>query len=103
MAPVSLCLLNPLGFVLMELWKRRHLSLALESGGAGDSPARRRVSVCRIGLLSLKGAFTNPIVVMTGLGVVGNVVFQHVIPKVLYNILNVSGKRRHRCFCWYRT
>ncbi|XP_043209470.1 integral membrane protein GPR155-like [Amphibalanus amphitrite] len=88
-APVSLCLLNPVGFVLMELWKRRHLSLALESG---DGPARRRVSVCRLVLLSLKGAFTNPIVVMTGLGVVGNVVFQHVIPKVLYNILNTFSE-----------
>ena len=89
MAPVSLCLLNPVGFVLMELWKRRNLSLTPEGGG-GDGAPRRPVSVCRLMLLSLRGAFTNPIVVMTGLGVVGNLVFQHVIPKVLYNILKVS-------------
>ena len=87
LAPVPLCVLNPIGFVLMELWRRRHLSVSPEEGFV-DGPARRPVSVCRLGLLSLKGAFTNPTVVMTGLGVVDNVAFQHVIPKVLYNILN---------------
>ncbi|XP_037076337.1 LOW QUALITY PROTEIN: integral membrane protein GPR155-like [Pollicipes pollicipes] len=85
-APVSLCVLNPVGFALMELWKRRHLSLEHQSSVNGET--RQPVSICRLVLLSLRGVLTNPIVVMTALGLLGNVIFQHIIPKVLYNILN---------------
>ncbi|PBC32634.1 Integral membrane protein [Apis cerana cerana] len=56
MAPISLVILNPIGFVLLEI-----------------------------------GIMLNPVLLMTVLGIFGNLVFSHVVPAVLATVLNVFG------------
>ena len=66
-APISLLCLNPIGFVLLELGRDQ-----------------RKSSGCLItGLAVLRGLVTNPVVVMTVLGVFGNLAFSSSPPKHL--------------------
>lgn len=76
MAPISLAILNPIGFVLLEIGKR----------SAEDHRGYRNM-VYSI----LKGIVLNPILFMTILGIVGNLIFSHIIPSVLATVLDVFG------------
>ncbi|XP_057326754.1 integral membrane protein GPR155 [Microplitis mediator] len=76
MAPISLAILNPVGFVLLEVGKRR----------TGDQQSGWKL----VGSI-VKGIGLNPILFMTVLGIVGNFVFSHQIPKILSVILDVFG------------
>ena len=78
MAPISLAILNPIGFVLLEIQKRRIATL--------ENPSRLSLIWSVI-----KGVALNPILFMTVLGIVGNLVFSHQIPKLLSSILEVLG------------
>lgn len=75
LAPINLVMLNPLGFVLMELGQRK---------GEGTSTLKVATSV-------ITNIVTNPVVFMTALGIVGNLVFNHNLPTVLQSLLNVFG------------
>ena len=77
-APSSLMMLNPLGFVLMEL-QRAH------------SSAKVSGSWLETGQRVLTGIGTNPVVFMTFLGIVANGVFDHCLPNILEGILKVGG------------
>ena len=113
LAPISLLLLNPIGFALMEL--QRHFSQHA-SGPAGEgqeesssrqhrkdstpgshlshSHADRRDEERKwwqvIGQV-IRGVLLNPIVFMSAVGIAGNFIFQHNIPETLDNILSVLG------------
>lgn len=76
MAPISLVILNPIGFVLLEIGKRRV-----------EEHTSCRDMVCSI----TKGVVLNPILLMTFLGIVGNFIFSHSVPHVLASILEVFG------------
>lgn len=78
MAPISLVFLNPIGFILMEIEKRKHVTDA------------ERQSRPQIALHSIKGVILNPIVLMTLAGIVGNFTFQHCLPAILEGVLKVS-------------
>jgi len=80
-APISLVILNPLGFVLMELGKRREDSEGPRLGG------------CRLVGSVIKSIILNPIVFMTALGMLGNIVFHHNLPAPIYGVLNVRPTR----------
>lgn len=69
-APISLLLINPLGFILMELSK--------------STPGR---SLTQTVISVLRGVLTNPVIVMTFLGVICNVIFNHDIPDLIENFL----------------
>ncbi|KAK7068809.1 hypothetical protein SK128_020429, partial [Halocaridina rubra] len=89
-APISLVLLNPIGFVLMEVGKRRKKNEedceGFSSGsGTGDSG-------CRTVLYILRDVLLNPIVLMTALGIVGNFIFDHKLPNILEGVLKVLGQ-----------
>ncbi|XP_014293866.1 lysosomal cholesterol signaling protein isoform X2 [Halyomorpha halys] len=75
LAPINLVMLNPLGFVMMELGQRK---------GEGTSTLKVATSV-------LTNIVTNPVVFMTALGIIGNLVFNHNLPTVLQSLLNVFG------------
>ncbi|XP_044007276.1 integral membrane protein GPR155 isoform X2 [Aphidius gifuensis] len=77
MAPISLAILNPIGFVLLEIGKRRI--------GEPKSGWSLVASV-------VKGIASNPILFMTVLGIIGNIIFSHHVPIVLSEILDVFGK-----------
>ncbi|CAH1408234.1 unnamed protein product [Nezara viridula] len=75
LAPINLVMLNPLGFILMELGQRK---------GEGTSTLKVATSV-------LTNIVTNPVVFMTTLGIIGNLVFNHNLPTVLQSLLSVFG------------
>ncbi|XP_015185681.1 PREDICTED: integral membrane protein GPR155 isoform X2 [Polistes dominula] len=76
MAPISLAILNPIGFILLEISKR-----SLEENKSCWSMV---YSV-------IKGVALNPVLFMTILGIIGNIIFSHVIPPFLAAILEVLG------------
>ena len=86
-APSSLMLLNPLGFVLMELQR------AGSSGKTACSSGKAAGSWLETGQRVLTGIGTNPVVFMTFLGIVANGVFEHCLPNILEGILKVGEKR----------
>jgi polyferredoxin len=92
MAPISLVILNPLGFVLMELSK--HDSCAVNRPGTHESSAAtelsRKNSKLQVAGAVAKSIILNPIVLMTALGIVGNLVFSHTLPAAVSGILEVS-------------
>lgn len=76
MAPISLAILNPIGFVLLEIGKRRV----------------EEHTNCRDMVYSIvKGVVLNPVLFMTVLGIIGNLIFSHSIPRLLAAILEVFG------------
>ncbi|CAG0900410.1 unnamed protein product [Cyprideis torosa] len=75
LAPISLVLLNPIGFLLMEFQKKRD-----EKENAKDGILFRKI---------FAGVALNPVVIMTVLGIVANVIFDKVLPPVLEGILTV--------------
>ncbi|XP_059142560.1 integral membrane protein GPR155-like isoform X2 [Physella acuta] len=79
-APISLVLLNPIGFILMEIHK--HRTVRDDSSGSKVGTALMHV---------VKGIFLNPIVFMTAIGVIGNFIFSGSVPIILNDILTVLG------------
>ncbi|XP_076647904.1 integral membrane protein GPR155 homolog anchor [Halictus rubicundus] len=76
MAPISLAILNPIGFVLLEIGKRQN-----------EDHSSYKNMIFSI----MKGIVLNPILFMTVLGIVGNLIFSHVIPCALATVLDVFG------------
>ncbi|XP_065335026.1 lysosomal cholesterol signaling protein [Cloeon dipterum] len=77
-APISLVILNPLAFVLMEIGNKR------QSEG-------RQISGCQLIWSVVKGILLNPVVLMTTLGILGNVIFRHQLPATISGVLQVLG------------
>lgn len=77
LAPVSLVILNPFGFVLMEVGRHR----------TDESAQSKCTTVANIA----RNISTNPIVLMTTLGIIANLIFNHSLPVVLKGVLNVSS------------
>ncbi|XP_017760807.1 PREDICTED: integral membrane protein GPR155 [Eufriesea mexicana] len=76
MAPISLAILNPIGFVLLEIGKRY-----------GEDHRSYREMICSIA----KGIALNPVLLMTVLGIFGNLGFSHLVPAALATVLDVFG------------
>ncbi|KAJ8314204.1 hypothetical protein KUTeg_008765 [Tegillarca granosa] len=81
-APISLLFLNPIGFSLLEVQKRKN---SLEEHGTTHT------GKCTMALHVIRGILCNPIVFMTFIGIAGNFLFQRQIPIVILSILNVLG------------
>lgn len=80
MIPISLVILNPIGFVLLEIQKQR--SNAKSQGS----------STLKIILTAFKGVVTDPIVFMTFIGLVGHFIFHGKLPQVLEQIFSALGQ-----------
>jgi hypothetical protein len=92
MAPISLVILNPVGFILMELSK---CSSSINQPGSHESSGGSELSVRNSKLqvtgTVIKSIILNPVVLMTALGIVGNLVFNHSLPVALSGILKVHS------------
>ncbi|KAJ0178353.1 hypothetical protein K1T71_006176 [Dendrolimus kikuchii] len=86
MAPISLAILNPVAFVLMEIQKQRE-------HGAVTADLETR-SLCNLKLMKqiAKGIAFNPVLVMTILGIVGNIAFKHKLSIYIEDLLEVFGQ-----------
>lgn len=87
-APISVVVLNPIGFVLLEI--QNHREREAENASA-EIKGQGSCMPLSIGLHVIKGVITNPIVFMTVIGIIGNFVFHRNIPDVLSDILDVFG------------
>ncbi|KAJ8984141.1 hypothetical protein NQ317_017791 [Molorchus minor] len=94
MAPISLAILNPIAFVLMEIGKRRgsHASeeLLINDGELSNSVSMHKERL-KLVVSVAKNIFLNPIIFMTILGVLGNIVFKHKVPVYLGGTLQSLG------------
>ena len=78
-APIALAILNPIGFIMMELQK------TLNSGGQGGGFLKATVKV-------LKEVALNPVVNMTVVGIVFNFILDGSLPGLVDNIFLVLGE-----------
>ena len=100
MAPISLAILNPIGYVLMEITNLQNkdkdqVTTAARCPAAQntDDISRRRIlrGKCLVVIKTIKSIFMNPILLMTLLGVLGRLVFTNGLPVFLSSILRVLG------------
>ncbi|XP_046968648.1 integral membrane protein GPR155 isoform X1 [Vanessa cardui] len=84
MAPISLAILNPLAFILMEIDKQRH-SPQTVVGSQYLQKLKMLLQLC-------KGVIFNPVLVMTILGIAGNIIFQHQLSIYIEGLLDVFGQ-----------
>ncbi|CAH0729667.1 unnamed protein product, partial [Brenthis ino] len=84
MAPISLAVLNPVAFVLMEINKQRENPHSVNSG--------QRLHKLKMFLQLLQGIIFNPVLVMTILGILGNIVFKHQLSVYIEGLLEVFGQ-----------
>ena len=100
MAPISLAILNPIGYVLMEITNlqnkdRDQVTSAARCPAAQSTEdiSRRRIlrGKCLVVIKTIKSIFMNPILLMTLLGVLGRLVFTNGLPVFMSSILRVLG------------
>lgn len=77
-APISLLILNPIGFLLME---------ASRSSDTGTNSK----GILKRFLLVLRGLLCNPIICMTALGLLANLIFQREPPVIMVKFLKALG------------
>ncbi|XP_063363729.1 lysosomal cholesterol signaling protein [Cydia amplana] len=89
MAPISLAILNPVAFVLMEIKKQRDNAQIVTTSPEGE----RSSELCKFKLLRqiVKGIALNPVLVMTVLGIIGNIAFKHQLSPYIELLLKVFG------------
>lgn len=104
MAPISLAILNPIGYVLMEISRLK--SRALEASSTPSSPVGRCPQSlspeprqnrfikgrCLVVLSTAKSIFFNPVLTMTLLGVLAGFFFPQGLPVSFTSILDAFGK-----------
>ncbi|XP_065582586.1 lysosomal cholesterol signaling protein-like isoform X2 [Artemia franciscana] len=110
-APISLVILNPIGFFMMEMQKKRdkeedsncsheHTRLLTENLSSSLPPlptltspphVPTSASTVTVFFTIMKNVFLSPIVLMTILGIIGNFAFQKSLPVVLEGVLKVLG------------
>lgn len=97
MAPISLAILNPVSFVLMEINKKQSVpgdeeeALLVEGNPSINNGVFLHKKRFKMVIVIVKNIFFNPIILMTILGIVGNYMFKHVVPLYLAGVLNVLG------------
>lgn len=103
MAPISLAVLNPIAYVMMEITnlqirnKEQTPTQSPVRCPQDDSPEasanRRKIlrGKCLVIIHTLKSIFMNPILLMTLLGVLGSVVFRNGLPTFMSSILKTLG------------
>ncbi|KAG6442239.1 integral membrane protein GPR155 [Manduca sexta] len=87
MAPISLAILNPVAFVLMEVNKQREYSRTQLT-----ESERKSLHTFKLLKQIAKGICLNPVLVMTVLGIIGNIVFKHKLSIYLEGLLEVFGQ-----------
>lgn len=87
MAPISLAILNPVAFVLMEINRQREMFQSLTN----EEDRTKQLSKIRVFKQILKGITLNPVLVMTVLGILGNVLFQHELSPYIEGLLEVCS------------
>ena len=100
LAPISLVILNPIGFLFMELGKRKEESPKIEIIGPAPNceplsnptlPSRKESGGVKLICSIFIKVLLNPVVLMTILGICGNFIFKDGLPVILEGILKVCS------------
>ncbi|XP_058458341.1 integral membrane protein GPR155 [Malaya genurostris] len=105
LAPISLAILNPIGYILMEISKikakatidqapeSRRPSLPPCSQISDPDGSRRKLLRGKFLVIikTIESVFFNPVLLMTVLGVIGGQIFRNGLPVILSSILQVLG------------
>lgn len=100
MAPISLAILNPVGYILMEISQKIEQKNKLDNGSLPVCPAAQQQvpsERCLFGektmvvLKTFQSIFFNPMILMTILGVMGGVAFPDGLPEIISGVLRVFG------------
>ncbi|XP_058838911.1 integral membrane protein GPR155 [Topomyia yanbarensis] len=105
LAPISLAVLNPIGYVLMEISKikakatanqvveprRPSLPPCSQQSDTSDSNGKLLRGKFLVIIKTIEAVFFNPVLLMTVLGVVGGQIFRNGLPIVLSSVLQVLG------------
>lgn len=94
MAPLSLAILNPIGYILLELSSVKKSTMKPD-----DDPSTIREQIEKVHgpskkhlvLEALKSIVTNPILFMTVFGVIGGFLLKDGLPPLAAGVLNVFG------------
>ncbi|KAL4703296.1 hypothetical protein ACJJTC_015428 [Scirpophaga incertulas] len=89
MAPISLAILNPVAFILMEINKQKENAQYSQMHNE-----THKVDISKFKLLKqiTKGILFNPVLVMTILGIIGNIAFKHKLSVYIEGLLEVFGQ-----------
>ncbi|XP_067118557.1 lysosomal cholesterol signaling protein-like [Centruroides vittatus] len=82
-APMQLALLNPFAYILMNIQQTK------------ESDQNNKVQSCWF--KAYFGFAANPIIVMTFLGIFGNILFHHKLPLIISQLLDVFGTAYPAC------
>lgn len=95
-APISLVILNPIAFLFMELGKRRleNLNSVNDASEPNSVTSMNRTTSVKESSTTLAlnifiKVLFNPVVLMTTLGIVGNLIFHQHVPEIVGGILKV--------------
>jgi hypothetical protein len=104
-----LVILNPIAFLFMELGRRRaemtslnpEITDSTDSNRRTSSNYQRTESTSYLILSILVKVLFNPVVFMTTLGIVGNLVFHQQLPIILEGILKVHEKIKRKIIFYF--
>lgn len=100
MAPISLAILNPIGYVMMEITNLQNKNKEISPVSSptrcpqiSEGSDRRKLfrGKCLVVIQTVKSIFLNPILLMTLLGVLSQFVFSNGLPLPIKSILTVLG------------
>lgn len=101
MAPISLAILNPIAYVMMEITNLQNknkeqatpTSSPLRCPQTNDGSSRRKIlrGKCLVVIHTMRSIFMNPILLMTLLGVLGRLVFSNGLPVFFSSVLQALG------------
>jgi len=78
LAPVSLAVLNPIGFIIMEI-------------GKNSENHDNNSSSWKIFKKVTKSILSNPLIVMTFMGILGNLLFHSAMPSIIHDFMSTLG------------
>ncbi|CAH2039699.1 unnamed protein product, partial [Iphiclides podalirius] len=89
MAPISLAILNPIAFILLEINKQKQ-----NNSNECENLQNQENYVIKLKMLLqiIKGIVLNPVLVMTVLGIAGNIIFKHNLSIYIEGLLEVYGQ-----------
>lgn len=102
LAPISLAVLNPIGYVLMEITKLKNrcnensdeenlIARPIQCAGTEQNENRILKGKILVVFRTIYSIFFNPILLMTVLGVIGGFAFPNGLPIMISGILQVLG------------
>jgi len=88
LAPISLCILNPVGFLMLELSKVRDAPVHSTSSSPLISWLQ---NMLHIFLNVIKNVLLNPVVPATAIGLVANLILKDKVPSIFSEIVKMLG------------